>query len=80
MERAWPEAGESGPGREPCKAVRRSQPVGAIRPLPGDYSAKDPDVAHLRGGHGEHVAVQQRKVRRLAIEPTSPPASPRALR
>ena len=69
-----------GRGARRVKAVRRNQPVGVIRPLLGDYSAKDPDVAHLRGGHGEHVAVQQRKGRRLAIEPTSPPASPRALR
>jgi len=29
-------------------------------------------MARVCGGHGEHVAVRQRKVRRLAIEPTSP--------
>ncbi len=69
MERASPDAGKSGPGgASRVKAVRRNQPVGAIRPLLGDYSAKDPDVAHLRGGHGEHFAVQPRKGRRLAIE------------
>jgi hypothetical protein len=65
--RAWQQLTADHPrSRRPCGSVRRSEPVSAIHPLPGDHGPKDPGVAHLLGGHGKHVAVHQREVRRLS--------------